>query len=73
MGVYFITLLTGLVRPPKLGNRETEDEDAENDEDETLLAGAGRRVGAAWEDIRGQSGERGNYGTNARVRGGDDA
>ncbi|KAG0635001.1 hypothetical protein HOY80DRAFT_983828 [Tuber brumale] len=73
LGVYLITLLTGLVRPPKLGNRETEDEDAENDEDESLLAGASRRVNAAWEDIRGQTGERRNYGTGARVRGGDDA
>jgi len=73
LGVYLITLLTGLVRPPKSGNREAEDEDAENDEDESLLTGAGRRVNAAWEDIRGQTGERRNYGTDARVRGGDDA
>jgi LMBR1 domain-containing protein 1 len=70
LGVYFITLLTGLIKTPRLGDRAAEEQDAENDEDESLLAGTSRRVNAVWEDIRGQARNgRGNYGSAGRRSG----
>lgn len=69
IGVYTITLLTGLIRTPRLRDMSDDDEDAETDEEESLLAGSSRRVNAAWEDIRGQTGRNTDYGTNGNGRG----
>lgn len=69
MGVYTITLLTGLLRTPHLRDMSGDDEDAEIDEEENLLRGTSRRVNAAWEDIRGQVGVNADYGTNGNGNG----
>lgn len=69
MGVYAITLLTGLIRTPHLRDMSDDEEDAETDEEESLLRGTSRRANAAWEDIRGQVGRNTDYGTNGNGRG----
>lgn len=69
MGVYTITLLTGLLRTPHLRDMSGDDEDAEIDEEESLLRGTSRRANAAWEDIRGQVGVNTDYGTNENRNG----
>lgn len=71
MGVYTITLLTGLIRTPHLRDM-SDDEDAEIDEEESLLRGTSRRANAAWEDIRGQAGRNTDYGINGNGRGSRD-
>jgi LMBR1 domain-containing protein 1 len=43
-----------LVRTPKLDERQA-DEDAEEAEEEGLLASTGRRFGATWQDLRGST------------------
>ena len=52
-GLYLIILVTTLFRAPKLDERQI-DEDAEEAEEEGLLASTGRRFNATWQDIRGQ-------------------
>ncbi|KAI5798950.1 LMBR1-like membrane protein-domain-containing protein [Geopyxis carbonaria] len=54
MGVFVLVTLTGLVWTPRLGSRAEEDEAAEAEEEEGLLAGTGRRTRAAWEDLTGR-------------------
>lgn len=49
LGVYLIVFITSLVRSPKLDERQL-DEDAEEAEEEGLLASTGRRFNATWED-----------------------
>lgn len=49
-----------------------DEEDAETDEEESLLSGTTRRANAAWEDIRGQVGRNTDYGTNGNGRGSRD-
>jgi LMBR1 domain-containing protein 1 len=53
LAVFLIVFVTTLFRTPKLNLSEL-DEDAEEDEEEGLLASTGRRFGASWQDIRGQ-------------------
>ena len=46
--------ITTLFRTPKLDNFQY-DQDAEEDEEEGLLASTGRRIGATWQDITGRA------------------
>jgi len=71
LGVFLIVFLTSLFRTPKLNLSEL-DEDAENDEEEGLLASTGRRFGATWQDITGRSRPTGGAAGRG-VRGDDDA
>ena len=43
-----------LFRTPRMGNYQLE-QDAEEDEEEGLLASTGRRFGATWQDITGRA------------------
>lgn len=52
-GLYLIILVASLFRTPKLDEHQI-DEDAEEAEEEGLLASTGRRFNATWQDIRGQ-------------------
>ncbi|KAH0559976.1 hypothetical protein GP486_003506 [Trichoglossum hirsutum] len=66
LAVSLLILITALFRTPKLNEAQL-DEDAEVAEEEGLLASAGRRFGATWEDITGkartnQAGGAGRYG-----------
>lgn len=54
LGVFLIVFITALIRTPKVNMHEI-DEDAEADEEESLLASTGRRFGATWQDIRGKT------------------
>ncbi|KAJ5600136.1 lysosomal cobalamin transporter [Penicillium hetheringtonii] len=54
LGVYLIVFITTLFRSPKLDERQL-DEDAEEAEEEGLLANTGRRLNANWQDITGRS------------------
>ncbi|KAH0539100.1 hypothetical protein FGG08_004338 [Glutinoglossum americanum] len=54
LGVSLLVLATALFRAPRLDEAQL-DEDAEAAEEEGLLASAGRRFGATWEDIRGKT------------------
>ncbi|KAJ2893794.1 uncharacterized protein MKZ38_008235 [Zalerion maritima] len=51
--VYLIVFVTGLIRTPKLALNDL-DEEAEADEEESLLATTGRRYGAAVENVIGR-------------------
>jgi len=53
LGVFAIVFLVSLFRTPKLGVEDI-DRDAEEAEEEGLLASTGRRFGATWEDITGR-------------------
>ncbi|KUL85644.1 hypothetical protein ZTR_08866 [Talaromyces verruculosus] len=53
LGLYLIILVASLFRTPKLDERQI-DEDAEEAEEEGLLASTGRRFHATWQDIRGE-------------------
>lgn len=55
LGVFLIVLVTALIRAPKVNMSEI-DEDAEADEQESLLATTGRRFGATWQDVSGKPG-----------------
>lgn len=65
LGVFLVVFITALFRTPKLNVAEI-DEEAEEDEEEGLLASTGRRFRATWQDVHGQgSGRNGSdYGTN---------
>lgn len=52
--VYLIVFVTSFFRTPKL-DAFTADQDAEEDEEEGLLASTGRRFGATWQDITGRA------------------
>ncbi|OKL56868.1 putative lysosomal cobalamin transporter [Talaromyces atroroseus] len=54
LGLYLLFLITSLFRTPKLDERQI-DEDAEEAEEEGLLASTGRRFNATWQDIRDES------------------
>ncbi|KAJ5392341.1 LMBR1-like membrane protein [Penicillium cosmopolitanum] len=61
LGVYLIVFITTLFRSPKLDERQL-DEDAEEAEEEGLLANTGRRINANWQDITGRSARGGRSG-----------
>lgn len=70
LGVFLIVFVTALFRAPKLNLAEI-DEEAEDDEEEGLLASTGRRFQATWQDVTGRSnggdhrnGSGSGYGTN---------
>ena len=52
--MFLIVLITAFFRTPTLDVPQL-DEDAEAEEDEGLLASTGRRFGAAWGDITGET------------------
>ncbi|KAJ5302021.1 hypothetical protein N7508_006884 [Penicillium antarcticum] len=54
LGLYLIVFVTSLLRSPKLDERQL-DEDAEEAEEEGLLANTGRRFNASWQDITGRA------------------
>ncbi|EPS26039.1 hypothetical protein PDE_00975 [Penicillium oxalicum 114-2] len=54
LGVYLVVFVTTLFRAPKLDEQQL-DEDAEEAEEEGLLASTGRRFGANWQDITGRA------------------
>ncbi|VUC20739.1 unnamed protein product [Clonostachys rosea] len=60
--VFLIVLVTAIIRTPKVNMSEI-DEDAEADEEESLLATTGRRFGATWEDFRGKTSTSNGGGT----------
>ncbi|KAG6014874.1 hypothetical protein E4U54_004725 [Claviceps lovelessii] len=64
LGVFLIVFVTALFRSPRVSAAEL-DEDAEADEEESLLAATGRRLDATWGDVRGKP--RG-YGVNGEER-----
>lgn len=57
LAVFLIVFTTLLFRTPKLDEYQAE-QDAEEDEEEGLLASTGRRFGATWQDITGRSGRK---------------
>jgi len=77
LGVFLITLCTGLICTPRLGSRSEEDEAAEADEEESLLATTGRRFGSAWEDLTGRAAKANRraeeYGSTSNGRGDPEA
>ena len=52
--VFLIVFTLTLFRTPKLDHYQA-DQDAEEDEEEGLLASTGRRFGATWQDITGKA------------------
>ncbi|PHH70370.1 hypothetical protein CDD80_6060 [Ophiocordyceps camponoti-rufipedis] len=54
LAVFLVVFVTALFRAPSVNVAEM-DEDAEADEEESLLATTGRRFGATWQDLRGRS------------------
>ncbi|KAK2759083.1 hypothetical protein FQN54_003182 [Arachnomyces sp. PD_36] len=54
LGIYLLFFLVALFRTPKLDEQQL-DEDAEEAEEEGLLASTGRRFGATWEDLTGRA------------------
>jgi len=55
VAIFLAVFLTSLFRTPKLDEYQM-DQDAEEDEEEGLLASTGRRFGATWQDITGRAG-----------------
>ncbi|KAL2757039.1 hypothetical protein ACRALDRAFT_2041567 [Sodiomyces alcalophilus JCM 7366] len=69
LAVFLVVFVTGLFRTPRLDMAEM-DEDAEEDEEEGLLATTGRRLGATWQDITGRAGSKNrSYGTQGEGSG----
>ena len=66
LAVFLVVFVTAIFRTPKLNVADL-DEDAEADEEESLLASTGRRFGATWQDIRGNrsNGNQGNPASSA--------
>ncbi|OQD78281.1 hypothetical protein PENDEC_c001G01253 [Penicillium decumbens] len=54
LGIYLVIFTTSLFRSPRLDERQL-DEDAEEAEEEGLLANTGRRFNATWQDITGRA------------------
>ncbi|KGQ06238.1 putative lysosomal cobalamin transporter [Beauveria bassiana D1-5] len=63
LAVFLVVLVTALFRAPRVNLTEL-DEDAEEDEEESLLAATGRRFAASWEDARGNISNTGNNNNN---------
>jgi len=63
LSVFLVVLATALVRTPRVSIAEF-DEDAEADEEESLLASTGRRFGATWQDVRGKPARGGESASN---------
>ncbi|KAK7397890.1 hypothetical protein QQX98_012741 [Neonectria punicea] len=63
LGVFLVVFITALIRTPKVNMNEF-DEQAEADEEESLLASTGRRFGATWQDVRGKTGAGNGSGNN---------
>ena len=59
LGIYLIVFVTSLFRSPKLNERQL-DEDAEEAEEEGLLASTGRRFDATWQDVTDRIGRQQN-------------
>jgi len=57
LAIFLAVFITSLFRTPKLDEYQM-DQDAEEDEEEGLLASTGRRFGATWQDITGQASRR---------------
>ena len=53
LAVYLLVFITMLFRTPKLDDYQL-DQDAEEEEEEGLLASTGRRFGATWQDLTGR-------------------
>ena len=70
LAVFLIIFVTAMFRTPKLSFEEI-DEDAEEDEEESLLASTGRRFGATWQDLRGKAGSGNNDNNNNGNRNGE--
>ncbi|KAI9792131.1 MAG: hypothetical protein M1835_008062 [Candelina submexicana] len=64
LAVFLIVFLTSLVRTPKMDEYQLE-QDADEDEEEGLLASTGRRFGATWQDITGRGSK--TKGSGSRV------
>lgn len=60
-GVYLIIFIASLARTPKLDERQL-DEDAEEAEEEGLLATTGRRFQANWQDLTGRASDNDSTG-----------
>jgi len=52
LAIFLLVFVLSLFRTPRL-NRSQLDEDAEEEEEEGLLASTSRRFGATWQDITG--------------------
>lgn len=52
--MFLLVFITALFRTPKMDEFQS-DQDAEEDEEEGLLASTGRRFGATWQDITGRA------------------
>ncbi|KAF5020948.1 hypothetical protein F66182_7029 [Fusarium sp. NRRL 66182] len=63
LAVFLVVFVTALFRTPKL-NLSQIDEEAEADEEESLLASTGRRFGATWQDVRGKVSSSGDGSAN---------
>ncbi|KAL3494206.1 hypothetical protein BJX62DRAFT_198820 [Aspergillus germanicus] len=57
LGIYLLALVTSLLRSPRLDERQL-DEDAENAEEEALLASNRRRADTQWQDVVGRASRR---------------
>ncbi|OTA06793.1 LMBR1 domain protein [Trichoderma parareesei] len=66
MGIFLVVFVSALVRTPKVDLAEM-DEFAEADEEESLLASTSRRMGATWQDVRGQPGRDSRNGNGPRL------
>ncbi|KAJ4217147.1 hypothetical protein FSOLCH5_001864 [Fusarium solani] len=72
LGVFLVVFVTAIFRTPRV-NLSQIDEEAEADEEESLLATTGRRFGATWQDVRGKTGNSGNNSTNGAGNGSNSA
>ncbi|KAI9758007.1 MAG: mRNA cleavage and polyadenylation factor subunit [Chaenotheca gracillima] len=61
LAVFLVVFIAALIRTPKLDENQL-DADAEEEEEEGLLASTGRRFGATWQDITGRAGRSSQYG-----------
>ncbi|EWC45156.1 hypothetical protein DRE_06044 [Drechslerella stenobrocha 248] len=57
IGLFLITALTALVRTPRM-DFDTQLDDEDEAEEESLLGATGNRFRGAWQDVRGSSGRR---------------
>ncbi|KAL9608933.1 MAG: hypothetical protein Q9167_006256 [Letrouitia subvulpina] len=67
LAVYLIVFIVSLFRVPKLDEYQAE-QDAEEEEEEGLLASTGRRFGATWQDITGRAKSRSSNGGGGAPR-----
>ena len=63
-----IVFILTLIRTPKMDAYQAE-QDAEEDEEEGLLASTGRRFGATWQDITGRAKSKNSNGGGSAGRG----